>query len=148
MNYKEHLGLGIALQLALLTIIFYYDKNVFTLYNLGFILVFMIINPLFCDLDHREAKLREWVTAFAFIVGLIGLTIHAYVLIEYAIYFGAFGYLIYYTTSHRGYMHSIPFCLAYGLIVAWFMKDYFYFIFCSFGCYTHMIGDKLYFKLK
>jgi len=139
MNYKGHLILSYALsKIFIVTMLLWkgwYKDWTFV----GYIIVLIFISPLVADLDHKHGKLREWVT----VTGLILALFHVYL----GVILASFAYFICYTTNHRGYTHTIWFTSVYGLIVYLMTSSIELSVLGTFSYYTHLIGDKLWYRL-
>ena len=51
-------------------------------------------------------------------------------------------FLLFYITDHRGFIHSIPFCVIYGLGIYLVIHNIELAILGLLGSYTHLLGDK------
>src|SRR6056297_1172867 len=115
MNYKGHLILGLIINILFIIIMFLW-KDWYSNFKLKLglqILILIFISPLVADLDHRHGKLREVVTIIGLLLALFGLIINSSNIITFGIIIACISYLLYYTTKHRGYTHTIWFCLIY-----------------------------------
>lgn len=146
MNYKQHFSLGLSLQLIFIGIMYYFLEWFKS--NLIQILILIFVTPLLCDLDHRHGKLREGVTFLGLMIGLLGIVMQSNIIMTYGIVLSSIAYLIFYTTKHRGFTHSITFCLLIGLGVWFLTKSYELSSLSIVGCYSHLIGDKIFIKFK
>ena len=72
---------------------------------------------------------------YAFIIS-IGVGLSA--LLEYTALFA----------KHRGFIHSIPFLLMYGIVVSLVSANVYMGLLAFVGGYSHMLADGLFFKLK
>src|SRR3990172_11896309 len=101
------------------------------------------LSPLFPDIDHRMGKLREGLTVFGLLVGLIGVTswylnFNYEILMVYGILISSVSYLLAYTTVHRGYVHTVWFTLIYAGLTGWFFHSLELGCLALVGCYSHM----------
>ena len=149
MNYKGHLVLGLILSSIFIMIMYYYQGWFLNL-KLKFIiqiLILIFVSPLVADLDHRHGKLREWVTVIGLSFALVGIVIEDYIIIKFGVIMASIAYLIYYTTKHRGYTHTLWFSCIYGCIIYYITLNIQLGILSIFSYYTHLIGDKLWYRL-
>lgn len=153
MNYKQHISLGISLQISFILIMILW-KDWFRLSNIQDffqILILICVTPLLCDLDHKHGKLREGVTFFGMMLGLIGVVgyffgIELIIIMIYGIIISSFSHLIFYITKHRGFTHSITFCLIISLGVYFLTNSYQFGLLSFVGCYSHLLGDNIFIK--
>lgn len=153
-SWKKHLVFGLILEFVFLILTFYF-LNWFQIYNFENILIILIvlfISPLVIDLDHRHSKLREGFTFAGLMIGLIGvisyyININLTLLMVYGIILASAGNLTYYIFKHRGFTHSILFCCIYAGLT-WFLTNNIQITYLALlGCYTHLIADKIPFKI-
>lgn len=126
------------------------EINLITMVSL---ITIWLLSPLVLDLDHPTSKLTSWGMSLFLGMGLIGIILD----IQYLILIGlAVTALIHFMSTisvHRGIVHSIAFCIVFGLIIGLGYSYYisynsgiFFGLFTMFGVYTHLIGDRLYLK--
>lgn len=157
-SWKEHLAFGLVFEFLFILVMFLW-KGWYNFWNtipiLNSILnhlIIIFISPLILDLDHKQGKLREAITFIGLMIGIIGVIGH-YVSINLdglmvtGIIMASAAYLLFYVTVHRGFVHSIPSCLIYS-IIAYFIINNIQLSFLAFiGSYTHLIADKIPFKI-
>ena len=151
MNYKQHLILGVLLSITFIIIMFllkdWYLTSNFNLKLILQILTLILISPLVADLDHRHGKLREWVTVVGLLLGVFGIIFKKGNITSLGVILASLAYLIYYTTKHRGYTHTIWFSVIYGCVIGYFVSNIQIGVLSFVSYYTHLIGDKLFLKL-
>ena len=149
MNCKGHLILGVLISLIFIILLFFF-RNWFSNFNLKllvYIIMLLFISPLVADLDHRHGKLREWFTVIGLVLSLFGIVFSWSNITKFGVIIASISYLLYYTTNHRNFTHSITCTCLYAGFIFWFTKNIELSILGLFSYYTHLIGDKLYFKL-
>ena len=124
MNYKQHISLGISLQISFILIMILWKDwfMINSFIEMFQILILICVTPLLCDLDHKHGKLREGVTFFGMMLGLLGVVGHLFgieltIIMIYGIVISSFSHLIFYITKHRGFTHTITFCSLFGLLI-------------------------------
>jgi len=104
------------------------------------------------DLDSKHGKLREILTYIGLILGVLGIIVYYInsnvLLMIIGIILSSTAHLTAYITKHRGFMHSIIFCTIYSIIIYFLTYNILLFSVGFIGCYTHLIGDKLFFKIR
>jgi len=105
------------------------------------------------DLDHKLGKLREAITFLGLVIGLIGVAgyyfnIDLTILMVFGLIIAAAAYLTAYTTKHRGFLHSVTFCVLYAIAVYVILESYQLGALALLGSYTHLMADKLFIKFK
>ena len=134
-------------------------------FNLSLIsqmLFIVILSPLVPDLDHKMGKLYTWIMMLGFSVSLLGIIywkvettfslglgnnwlriIILGILISGITFFNA------HFSSHRGIWHSIPMAIIYGSIITIITGlNYQLGILGAFGFWSHLLCDKIPFKMK
>ena len=152
-SYRKHFLFGAIIEFVFITIMFLW-KDWYSHFEFKFvfqILILFTISPLILDLDHRHGKLREAVTFLGLVIGLIGVAgyyfkIDLIILMVFGIIMSSAAYLTVYTTKHRGFLHSITFCVLYGVIVYVVLESYQLGLLALLGSYTHLMADKLFIK--
>lgn len=114
------------------------------------ILILICVTPLICDLDHKHGKLREGVTFFGMMLGLIGVLGYLFgfdlmIFMISGILLSSFSHLIFYITKHRGFTHTITFCSLFGLLI-YLGSSYQLGLLSFVGCYSHLLGDGIIIK--
>ena len=153
-SWKHHLFLGVAVELAFLLFMFFWQQWYITfslLYAIQ-ICIIIFISPLLCDLDHKQGKLREGITFLGLLIGLIGVIgyyfkIDLQTLMIYGILLSVFSYIPFYLTKHRGFLHTLGFIGLYGIGLYFLLGNIQLAILGFLGAYTHLLGDKIYFKI-
>ena len=149
MNYKGHLFLGVSLSILFIIIMFLW-KGWYSNFNFNLnlqILLLIFVSPLMADLDHRHGKLREWVTVLGLLFAIFGMIISRSNITNFGVIIACIAYLLYYTTNHRGFTHTLWFSCVYGCIIYYMTKEIHIGILGVFSYYTHLLGDKLWCKL-
>jgi len=154
-SYKNHFLFGIAFEIPFI-IGMYIWKDWYSNFKFLFLfqlLIIIVLSPLICDLDHKLGKLREAITFLGLAIGLIGVVgyyfnIQLTILMVIGIIISSCAYLTAYTTKHRGFLHSISFCVLYGVLVYYLLDNYQLGALALLGSYTHLMADKLFIKLK
>jgi len=149
-SWKHHLMFGLILQFIFIDIMMI-TNNWYKELNFLFPVV-LLISPLIPDLDHKQGKLREALTFIGLILGLLGVVgyytnVNLTTLMVYGIILSSFAYMLFYVTTHRGFLHTIPCCAIFSLILYIITSDIQVVTLGFIGCYSHLIGDKLYFKV-
>jgi len=151
MNHYNHLVFG-----TTLCIIFAYIFNqYFGWYSHTNIILFsviVILSSLIMDLDHRSGKINRVILGSGLLISTTGI-------IFWHLFKGNWMYVAYSGTllaslifflpvffKHRGFLHSIAFALIFSIIV-FLIAGKELGILAFIGCYSHLIGDKLCFKL-
>ena len=154
-SWKSHLMLGLTVQ-AIFAGIMIYLFEWFNYFNSNFIfqiLIISFVSPLVVDLDHKQSKLREGMTFLGLMIGLVGVVgyyfgLNFIILMVYGLIISSSAYLLFFITKHRGFMHSLPFCVIYGVILYLLTKNIQIMTLGFIGCYTHLVGDKIFFKMR
>ena len=150
-SWIKHLKLGIFLEFIFILVV-YFKFSWFQLTDVVYIVIISVLSPLIMDMDHNQSKLSKTVNKLGLITIGIGLVLYYFNNNWFLIIVGLLAsFIASFTTSfvkHRGIIHSILFCLLYGGIIYLSIGDsYQLAILGLFGCYTHLLGDKLPFKL-
>jgi len=154
-SYKNHFLFGIAFEIPFI-IGMYIWKDWYSNFKFLFIfqlLIIIVISPLIMDLDHKLGKLREAITFLGLVIGLIGVAgyyfnIDLTILMVFGLIIAAAAYLTAYTTKHRGFLHSVTFCVLYAIAVYVILESYQLGALALLGSYTHLMADKLFIKFK
>jgi len=149
-SWKHHLMFGLILQFIFIDIMIF-TSNWFTKINYLFPIV-LFISPLIPDLDHKQGKLREALTFIGLIIGMFGVLgyytgINLTILMVYGLIISASSYMLFYITKHRGFLHTIPCCMLFSLLVYILTSNFQVAILGFIGTYSHLIGDKLHFNI-
>ena len=111
------------------------------------------------DLDHYNGKLRNVVTAIGLLIANYGLLLwlltHDIVfkdinyvsLMVIGICVSTIAFSIAFFFKHRGFIHSIMFCLLYGLLLYSTLGHVYLSVIGMIGCYTHLVLDNEKFKI-
>lgn len=125
------------------------------------ILFLIALGSLVADLDHPIGKLHEIFMWIGVTIGVIGLFIFGlteftpfvtwvwkpFIAIGILLSAGTFYFAHY--TNHRGFVHSIPFCVMYGAVIYLITGLNLQLGVLSFvACYSHLIADGEPFKIK
>ena len=123
------------------------------------IILIMLISPLIIDLDHPNGKLRNVTTAIGLIIANYGLLLWflaqdvIFKNVNYissmvlGIEISTIAFFVAFFFKHRGFIHSIIFCLIYGLILYAMLNNVYISIIGVIGCYTHLVVDNVKFKI-
>ena len=153
MNWKAHLLIGMFICFAFVAImnamLGWYpisDPFIFTS-----ILFLSFISPLVPDLDHSKGKLREWLIDIGIVITIVA-GILWYIAFKYdfgieifriitliSIGFVLFIFLISIFAQHRGFLHSIVFCIIYGGSIS--LLNWQLGILAALGCFIHNLLD-------
>lgn len=163
MNWKQHLIFGVLLQIAFFGAMFhFFGWYGFTPALIIQSVLIMIISPLIPDLDHPIGKLHTFIMGIGFVIAIIGI-IYWIIETQTPISFGngwlhliILGVVIsgasFFNTifsTHRGFWHSIPMGIIYGTFVALITGVNIQLgILAFFGFWTHLLCDKIPFKIK
>ena len=154
MNYKEHMMVGVAITLPTILML-HFTTNLKLEFSFLFIinlLFLLFLGPLVMDLDHHAGKLREVFTFIGLTIGLIGaigymMGINVVQLMVIGIFLASLGYMLCYVTKHRGITHSIAFTGVFTGIMYVLTHNVFLVVIAFISVYSHLIGDKIYFKI-
>ncbi len=148
-SWRNHLKLGIFLEFIFISIMFF-RFSWFQLNDILYIVIICILSPLIMDIDHNQSKLGKTLNKLGLITITIGLVLYYYTEVLYLVIIGLLtSYIALFAPSfvkHRGIIHSIFFCVVYGGII--YLSLGFELAVLGFvGGYTHLLGDKLFFKV-
>ena len=146
-DWKRHLAYGVGIELVITFGLFFYQFSQITYIIIIQALMIILISPLVMDLDHHNSKLREIFVGGGLIGSLIGYYAKIQKVLSFSLTFAAVSFSICYFFKHRGFIHSIPFVLIYGIGLYFLTKNINLTLIGSVGCYSHLFFDKLYFKL-
>ena len=138
MDWKNHLFWGVIIQAVFIIVSIWMGIFSFS----WFLIPMLFINPLVPDLD-THGVLREKVTAISLLAAIIGLLFGLTTIMRYAIIMAAMAFLLRYTTHHRGYTHTILFCILYSTAMGLFFNNYYIGYFSFVGSYSHLVVDGL-----
>lgn len=148
-SWRKHLALGLFLEFIFVSLM-YFKFNWFRLSDILYIVMVCLLSPLIMDIDHNKSRLGKESNKLGLIVIGVGLILYYFTEVWYLIIIGLIvSYLASFTPSfikHRGIIHSIFFCIMYGGII-YLLSGMELAMLGIFGCYTHLLGDKLFFKL-
>jgi len=158
-NWKLHLFIGLAIEIPFIIVMWYFFSwySILSLNSISISFLILISSPLVMDLDHKHGKLREVVAYIGLVIGLIGVSgylitkylfpLDLEILMIFGIVLASSAHLAFYVTKHRGFMHSIPFSLLYGGLIYLILHNYQLGVLSAIGCYSHLVGDREFFKL-
>jgi len=145
MDYKEHLFLGTALGVILISLTHYFfNWFEFNLINIGFMFVIIYVYSLLSDVDTKAGTI-----VWTFIpLGLITI-IYGYVYNNQIAFYGGVGliavtFLAAQFFPHRGFTHSILFGLCVSL--PWIYLSWNYSILAFLCFYSHLAADSEFLK--
>ena len=152
-SWRNHLAFSLIFEFIFLILTFNFLNwfHDYTFENILILLIILFVSPLVMDLDHRNSKLREGLTFAGLMLGLFGVILY-YINIDvdliliYGIIIASAGYMIQYVFTHRGFTHSILFCVIYAGLTLLLTKNIQFASLALLGCYTHLIFDKIPFK--
>lgn len=126
------------------------------------IILILAIGPLVPDIDHESGKLHKWLIGAGLFIAVAGLIF--YYLQNYGLLLSGGGwttlliaglalavatFLTSHFANHRGFWHSIPLCLLFGLVIYILVGFHFQLGVLGFvACYSHLLGDNTPFKFK
>jgi len=151
-SWKDHLKFGLYFEVPFILIMLLWQGWFLdvTLISIFQILILILISPMLPDIDHRQGKLRDNITAIALLLSLIGVIGSYFYDTKSIIYFGVYlassVFFISYIVKHRGFVHSISMCILYSIGVYLFTKELSFASLALLGFYTHLLADKLPFK--
>jgi len=159
-SWRDHLKFGLVFEIPFISIMYFWKQWFQTTYSITDIglyiflfqlLVLIVISPLMPDIDHKLGKLREGITFIGLIIGLIGLTGYLFgldltVIMAMGLAISSPAYLVCYTTDHRKFVHSITFCVIYGLGIYFLLNRLDLAVLGLVGCYSHLMADKIFIK--
>jgi len=148
-SWKEHLAFSSLFEIAFILIMYFWKHWYLKLEFISIfqLLVIAFISPLILDLDHKQGKLREGLTFLGLMIGVVGVIgyyigIDLSILMVMGIAISAPAFLLFYITDHRGFIHSIPFCIIYSIGIYLILQNIQLAILGLLGSYTHLLGDK------
>jgi len=148
-SWRKHFILGIFLEFIFILVV-YFKFSWFQLNDIVYIVIICILSPLIMDMDHNQSKLGKTVNKLGLIVIGIGLVLYYFTEVWFVIIIGLMAsYISSFATTfvkHRGVVHSILFCLVYGGVI-YLSLGVELAVLGFVGCYTHLLGDKIPFKL-
>ena len=152
MNWKQHLRIGVLSSgsfALLMAIVFgWFEFKFLTLLELGAVIIFSGLVP---DLDHENGKLHQWLIGLGLLMALVGFGLfyfnEDYTLVVYGVIIAAVIFFIGEFSNHRGRWHSIPACIAYGVVIG-IVTSYEIGLVAFVGCYSHLVADSVPFKIK
>jgi len=148
-SWIKHLKLGIFLEFIFILVV-YFKFSWFQLTDVVYIVIISVLSPLIMDMDHNQSKLSKTVNKLGLITIGIGLILYYFTDIWFLIIIGLMAsYIATFIPSfvkHRGVVHSISFCAVYGGII-YLSLGMELAILGMVGVYTHLLGDKIPFKL-
>ncbi len=158
-TWQEHLSLGLLIEIPVLFLFFFKLGWFNNINSIMIIIPIAIISPLVMDLDHKQGKLRDKLTDLGMIVSSIAVILW-YISTKIQFKLNGFEFYIvfiilittasrfvFYFSHHRCFLHSIPFCFVYGTILYLLTFDIQATIIGLIGSYTHLLGDKIPFKM-
>ena len=113
----------------------------------GIICIFLImIYSLMCDLDHRISKLTWWSLTFLTFANLISY----FYFTQYHLYFLCCQLVLLFLVNlpHRGFTHSLSFGAIVVLPLFYFASNYLIILIAALAFWSHLIADKIPFKIK
>lgn len=161
MNWKSHLIIGVLLSL-IFVILTHSGLGWYSITPSTVVIVTLIIliSPLIPDIDHEQGKLQQWLVGTGIIIALIGLiwfftedifniqSIYSKYVIVIGVVITTTFFFISQFAKHRGFIHTIQFCLIYGFLIFLITKFNIQFgVLGAFACWTHLIADKKPFKI-
>ena len=150
-NWKNHLGIGVILSLIFIIVMnlkfgWYDIKQLDIIMPL---IAITLISPLVLDLDHEMGKLHQTFLLIGTIISLTGLyflffnsAIASTPIITAGVLLFSLTFSLGYISSHRGFIHSISFCVLYSLIIIMLTKLNIQLGILGFiGSYSHLVAD-------
>jgi hypothetical protein len=163
MNWKQHLFLGTLLSIFFVGVMMYFvGWYGFAPFLIAQMIMIIIISPLVPDLDIANSKLQQGIMATGFVIALVGI-IYWFLEFQFGLHLGnewlrmiIVGILIsgitFFNTfwsNHRGLWHSIPMAIIYGAVVTIIVGLNIQLgVLATFGFWSHLLGDKVPFKIK
>jgi len=156
-SWRDHLKFGLYFEVIFILIMFFwqewfYASGVFKVLILVFeIFIISVLSPLFLDLDHKLGKLREVFTFLGLSISMVGVTgyyfgIDLTILMVFGVIISTISYMLCYTTHHRGYTHTIVFCVFYGVLTYFIFNRIDLGVLALIGSYSHLVADKIPFR--
>ncbi len=154
-NWKNHLIIGIIFSFVFVILtnwkLGWYDvKQLDVLFPL---IVITLISPLILDLDHEMGKLHQTFLLIGTITSLTGLyflfftTLNWKPILTIGVLLFSLTFIMGYILNHRGFTHSITFCILYSLMIVMLTKSIQLGIVGLIGSYSHLMADEIPFKL-
>jgi len=159
LNYDKHLKIGLLVEIFLFILLFLIFRFTLSSILIFKIFVVVLVSPLIMDLDHFNGKLRNLITALGLLIANYGLFLYLmsqdiiFSDIEYistmilGIEISTISFFIAFFFKHRGFIHSILFCLIYGAFLYIALDNVYISIIGLIGCYTHLVLDNEKFKI-
>lgn len=145
-DWKRHLVYGFGIEIVLVIGLFFSQYKTLNYIIVIQGIIIMFVSPLIMDLDHHNSKLREIFVGGGLIGSLIGHFAKIQKLLSFSLIFTSATFSICYFFKHRGFMHSIPFVLIYGVGLYFLTNNINLSLIGCVGCYSHLFFDKEYFK--
>jgi len=151
-SYKDHLKFGLMFEVPFVILMVIFNKWYFfmdyssinTYYYLLYFTFILFISPMLMDIDHRAGKVREWTVTAGLLLIIIGL--YNKNVMFFGLLFACTGQFIIYITKHRGIVHSWLFCICVSFGV-YYIVSIELAVLCLIGNYTHLVADKIAFKI-
>ncbi len=148
-SWIKHLRLGVFLEFIFILVV-YFKFSWFQLNDIVYIVIISVLSPLIMDMDHNQSKLGKTVNKLGLITIGIGLVLYYFTDVWFIVVIGLMASCISSFApsfvKHRGIIHSILFCLVYSFII-YLSLDFQLAVLGFVGVYTHLLGDKLPFKV-
>jgi len=151
-SWKEHWYFGLPFLIIGLFVIFILKD-----YSLNFKYVFslfliLFLSPLILDIDHRLGKVREAIIFLGLsilTIGIIGILFDLVVLnlLISGMLLANIAFFLTYLFPHRGFIHSVAFVILFNILVYILSNNKGLTVLNILGMYSHLIGDKIPFKL-
>ena len=156
MNWKEHLWIGI-LSSGIFAVGMFLKYDWFKINEIIIpqLLAVILLSGLVPDLDHENGKLHQWLIGLGLLLALAGLGfayfgigINNQELIMSGVLLSAGAFFMGEFSNHRGFWHSIPACIIYGVIVGFILQNFQLGVVGFVGYYSHLVADSIPFKIK
>lgn len=158
-SWQEHLRFGLLFEFPFILLLFlwkgwYQATGWLNILILIFeILAVLVLSPLIMDLDHKLGKLREVFTFMGLSIAMLGVAgyyfgIDLTILMVLGIVIATTSYMLCYTTHHRGYTHTVLFCLFYAVLTGFILRRIDLGVLAFIGSYTHLVADKIPFRIS
>ena len=150
-GWKKHLLTGLILNtffvVSLLIYSYFNNFSLFLVDNLFIFSFIFILFPLLPDLDHSLSKI-----VFIFVSSSLGYSLfnifkNIRAEVNKGVYLTCFFFFTPHLFKHRGFIHSISFCVLIGFIVYLLTNILWLSVFASFSAWTHLFEDKIWAKL-
>jgi hypothetical protein len=155
-DFKGHLLGGTIVSIVYIALLVALHAGlVFSLFNIAAMLLVVLISPLLPDIDLGDSKIVQWFTGAGLLSIAIGIALLLLKMNGYlALLLGGEGlagitFVVSQRAHHRGWIHTVQFCLAWGIAVFLITKINIWIGLLAFlGSWSHLWLDHTPFKIS